>query len=100
MEYKDLFVSYQAVGDKGSVSEIKPRIYRAVAQSPPIICHAPTASRREVIRHSWWPKLGEIGKRWISKFSLRNITQILLYIKDYDIWNSFSLTDMRLLPQK
>ena len=28
------------------------------------------------------------------------ITQILLHIKDYNIWNSFSLTDMRLLPQK
>ena len=72
-------------------------------QSPPIICHAPTASRREATRSyptRWRPRLGENGKCWISKFSLNNITQILLHIKDYNIWNSFSLTDMRLLPQK
>ena len=73
------------------------------AQSPPIICHAPTASRREATRSyptRWRPRLGENGKCWISKFSLNDITQILLHIKDYNIWNSFSLTDMRLLPQK
>ena len=45
-------------------------------------------------------RLGENGKSWISKFSLNNITQILLHIKDYNICNSSSLTDMRLLPQK
>ena len=73
------------------------------AQSPPIICHAPTASRREATRSyptRWRPRLGENGKCWISKFSLNDITQILLHIKDYNIWNSFSLTDMRLLPLK
>ena len=72
-------------------------------QSPPIICHAPTVSRRKVMRSyptRWQPRLGENGKRWVSKFSLNNITQILLHIKDYNIWNSFSLTDMRLFPQK
>ena len=75
--------------------------YTAEPQSPPIICHAATASRREATRSCltrWRPRLGENGKRWISKFSLNNFTQILLHIKDYDIWNSFS--DTRLLPQK
>ena len=43
---------------------------------------------------------GRKWKMWISKFSLNNIEQILLHIKDYNIWNSFSLIDMRLLPQK
>ena len=72
-----------------------------IPQSPPIICHAPTASRREATRSCltrWRPRLGENGKCWISKFSLNNITQILLHIMDYNIWNSFSLTDMRLFP--
>ena len=77
--------------------------YAPSTQSPPIICHAPTASRREATRSyptRWRPRLGENGKSWISKLSLNNITQILLHIKDYNICNSSSLTDMQLLPQK
>ena len=61
-----------------------------------------TASRREATRSyptRWRPKLGEKGKRWISKFCLNSITQILCHIKDYNIWNSYSLTDMWLIPQ-
>ena len=75
----------------------------SVAQSPPIICHAPTASGREATRSyptRWQPRLGENGKCCISKFSLNDITQILLHIKDYNSWNNFSLTDVRLLPQE
>ena len=57
---------------------------------------APTTSRCEVTRSyptRWQPKLGENGKRWISNFSLNNITvitQILRHIKDSlqnKIWN-------------
>ena len=73
------------------------------SQSPPIICQAPTANRQrrwESYPTRWRPRLGENGKCWIWKFSLNDITQILLHIKDYNIWNSFSLTDMRLLPRK
>ena len=58
--------------------------------------------RREATRSyptRWRPKPGEKGKRCISKFCLNNITQILCHIKDYNIWNSYSLTDMWLLPQ-
>ena len=63
----------------------------------------PTSSHCKATRSyptRWGPMLGENGKRWISKCSRNNITQILLHIKDYDIWNSFSLTAMRLLPKK
>ena len=55
--------------------------------------------RREVIRHAdgrGWEKMENVEFRNFPN----DITQILMHIKDYNIWNSFSLTDMRLLPQK
>ena len=56
-------------------------INRSRTQSLTLICHAPTASRRKETWKSyptrWRPELGENGNRWISKFSLNNISQIL-----------------------
>ena len=64
--------------------------------------HCPYASHRQATRSyptRWRSKLGENGKRWISKFSLTNSTQILRYITADNIWNSYSLTYMRLLTK-
>ena len=36
----------------------------------------------------------------MENIEFRNITQILRHIKDYDIWNSYWITDMGLLPKK